>query len=179
MVFRTEAREAQHPIDCFGVYAIDRDGPAVAIFCSATNDTPATLAVYRYPDGARIETLTGADALRSQAELASTSDRATQRFDFDADGSFDTIEIGEGVEFGTVRVRSGSDQHVIFEDDDPLEYECRARAIPLSDLDGDGYSELALLHPRTDRSRYDIEPIDWLLGAKSWITIVSGSRIAR
>lgn len=179
MVFRMEAREAQHPLDCFGVYAIDRGGPAVAVFCAATNDSPAMLAVYRYPDGAHVETLTGADALQSHSELAPTSDRATRTFDFDADGSFDAIEIGEGVEFGTVRVRSGSDQRVIFEDDDPLEYECRARAIPLSDLDGDGYSELALLHPRTDRSRYDIEPIDWLFGAKSWITVVSGSRIDR
>jgi hypothetical protein len=179
MVFRAEAREAQHPIDCFGVYAIDRGGPAVAVFSAMTNDAPAMLAVYRYPDGTRVETLTGADALQLQVELAPTSIRAAERFDFDADGAFDTIEVGQGVDFGTVRVRSGADQRVIFENDDPLEYECRARAIPLSDIDGDGYSELALLHPRTDRSRYDIEPIDWIFGAKSWVTIVSGARIER
>ena len=45
-------------------------------------------------------------------------------------------------------------------------------------LDGDGFSELALLHPRMDRD-YDFENVwDVLFGAKSWVTVISGSRLA-
>jgi len=68
---------------------------------------------------------------------------------------------------------------VLFEDTDPLEYECDARAFALGDLDGDGFSELALVHPPEDRSTYDVELWDRLFGAKSWISVVSGARVAR
>ena len=80
---------------------------------------------------------------------------------------------------GVVQVRSGRDGRVLFEDADPLEYESEDRAVPLDDLDGDGCSELALLHPRMDRSDYDWEPFDLVFGAKSWITVVSGARATR
>ena len=68
---------------------------------------------------------------------------------------------------------------MLFEDQDPLEYQCDDRAFVLGDLDGDGFSEVALVHPRSDRSTYDLELWDLLFGAKSWISVVSGSRIAR
>jgi hypothetical protein len=34
-----------------------------------------------------------------------------------------------------------------------------------------------VLHPRMDRSAYDFELGDALFGARSWISIVSGSRL--
>ncbi|MEQ1735607.1 MAG: hypothetical protein ABL886_04295, partial [Rhodoglobus sp.] len=68
---------------------------------------------------------------------------------------------------------------VLFEDADPIEYEPQRRAFPLGDVDGDGCAELALVHPRGDRSGYDLELWDRLLGAKSWVTIVSGREATR
>jgi hypothetical protein len=67
----------------------------------------------------------------------------------------------------------------LLEDSDPLEYESDDRVRVLGDLDGDGFAEIALVHPRMDRSRYDFELWDALFGAKSWVTVVSGSRIKR
>ena len=97
--------------------------------------------------------------------------------DFDGDGTADILETGSGLEYGSIRIRSGADGRVLFEDVDDLEYESTDRAVPLGDLDGDGRSELALIHPRMDRSNYDLELWDLLFGAKSWVTIVSGARL--
>ena len=114
-------------------------------------------------------------------------------FDFDGDGMADQVMAGRRfnpgarpdpatgrfLDHGTVQVRSGRDGRVLFENRDPLEYESDARAFPLGDLDGDGCAELALVHPRMDRSRYDLELVDRLFGAKSWVTIVSGAQATR
>jgi hypothetical protein len=80
---------------------------------------------------------------------------------------------------GWVRVRSGVDGRELWSSHDPLEYESKDRLTPLGDLDGDGFAELAVLHPRRDRSRYDWELLDLAFGAKSRLSIVFGSRVAR
>jgi hypothetical protein len=180
MLFRRVVSEVRTPFDKFGVFAVDRGGPAVAIFDADARRGSGMLSTYCYPAGKLVEQETGARAQQMARDLSTSAEEAeTRPFDFDGDGIADTLEIGGVPETGRVRVLSGRDRHVLFEDDDPLEYEGEDRAIPLGDLDGDGYAELALVHPRMDRSRYDFELWDLLLGARSWITIVSGSRIAR
>jgi hypothetical protein len=179
LVFRVEARRVHDPLDRFAVTCEKRDGPAVVVFSAAKEDTPASLRVFRYPSGELLQELSGAPAEQSFQERSSPVEGTNVVFDFDADGVQDLIEVGESLEFGLIRVRSGVDRTPLFDDDDPLEYETGDRAIPLGDVDGDGYAELALLHPRMDRSRYDEELGDWLFGAKSWVTVVSGSRVER
>jgi hypothetical protein len=185
MVFRAEAREVKSPLDRFEVRAMDRGGRAVAVFAPAIGDFPATLETYAFPAGGRLERLVGPDASRAWSDLAPPAGGAepATTFDFDGDGTTDDLVTGAVIvvpeDYGVVRVRSGRDGRTLFEDADELEYEGGDRAIPLGDVDGDGCSELALLHPRMNRSDYDIEPCDWLLGAKSWVTVVSGARATR
>jgi hypothetical protein len=182
MLFRVEAREASYPVDCFEVHPVDRGGPAVAVFERARGGHAASLSTYAYPDGRRIEALSGDEASRAESTIeTSASMRTNAPFDFDGDGVADTVEefAGPSGWGSTVRVVSGRDGRTLFTDQDPLEYECHDRVHVLGDLDGDGFAEIALVHPRADRSKYDLELWDLLLGAKSWVTVVSGSRIKR
>ena len=99
--------------------------------------------------------------------------RFAEPFDLDGDGVADEVSVnGE-----TVLVRSGMDGRELFRQQDHLEYETRVRAFPLGDLDGDGFGELAVFHPRSDRSDYDWNVADMLFGVTSWITVVSGSNM--
>ncbi|MEM1451704.1 MAG: hypothetical protein AAGI22_21510 [Planctomycetota bacterium] len=95
-------------------------------------------------------------------------------FDFDGDGVEDEI-VDLGVRGGNsvLRVVSGSTGRTLFQDSDAAAYTPTDRGRALPDLDGDGLSELALYHPRDDRATYDFEPVDLLLDAKSWLTVVS------
>lgn len=182
MVMRLEARAVRHPMDRILVSAVERDGTAILVeagehyvdgLVTAADPFGWVLSFHRYPTGellaAEREPVTGTPVVRPAAVF----------FDFDGDGADDRVEVGAGREFGIVRVHSGSGGRVLFEDRDPLEYECADRAFELPDLDGDGCAELALVHPRQDRSRYDFELWDRLLGARSWITIVSGGAATR
>ena len=186
LVFQIEMRSVGPYVDCFRVYAIDRDGPAVAVIDDGPGGRAASARVFRYPDGHELGRLSLVETERIRQAHADDRNRRGAEFDFDGDGVPDRLEGGEAAEFmhhpsdyGRVRVLSGRDSSVLFEDWDPLEYECGERGYALGDLDGDGFAEIALVHPRMDRSRYDLELWDALFGAKSWISIVSGSRIAR
>lgn len=93
--------------------------------------------------------------------------------DFDGDG-IDDRTVFEKVDHGRAIVESGRDGSVLLESIEPLEYESNDRLTLLGDLDGDGFSELAVAHPRDDRSKYDWELFDAVFGAKSWLSVVSG-----
>ncbi|QDU83159.1 FG-GAP repeat protein [Planctomycetes bacterium Pla163] len=104
---------------------------------------------------------------------------ANRPLDLDGDGVADVILAGasSGLEYGLVRVISGADGSVLFEDRDLLEYERDDRAFSLGDLDGDGFGELALVYPRLARV-YDAEHVlDALFETHGWIAVVSGSRL--
>jgi hypothetical protein len=191
MVFRVETREMVSPDDGAEVYAVTCDGPAVAIATRATRRHEASLTIHRYPEGTCLKRWRGADALREVAEGPFAKPVTLVSLDLDGDGTLDPIAVGaksnpfqsaespqDYQDYGVVRILSGRDDRILFENRDPLEYEGTDRAIPLGDLDGDGFSELALLHPRMDRD-YDFENVwDVLFGAKSWVTVISGSRLA-
>ncbi len=189
MVMRVEERQVESPLDTISVFAVDRGGPAIAVFTSdGTVHTAgpggaqtlslahkATCRIYRYPDGVLLEQVTDA-AARKLLETQLPSRRDQLVGDFDGDGTIDGLTFDRD---GLVRIRSGSEGRVLFEDRDDLEYENEERAFFLGDLDGDGSSEVALTHPRMDRSRYDLELWDLLFGAKSWVSVVSWSRMDR
>jgi len=99
--------------------------------------------------------------------------------DLDGDGVLDHVRIGPDLFERTVDVVSGATGAVIFSDRDRFEHARKERAFPLGDLDGDGYDELALVHPREDRNAYDLEPGDALFGVHGWVTVVSGGRLGR
>jgi hypothetical protein len=179
LVFQLEARVVNTPWDCIRVFPLAREGPAVAVVDAGSRPNSATVQIYRYPSGLLVERLEGERAADLIAELAADAQPNSVLFDFDGDGILDRLEVRDRGIFGHMRVLSGHDSSVLFEDQDTLEYECDERAFALGDLDGDGFGELALVHPRMDRSTYDLELWDMLLGAKSWISIVSGSRVAR
>jgi hypothetical protein len=185
MVFRVEVREAHTPFDRFGVSVDPLDPTAIAIDVPGERvESVSTRFVHGYPGGERLRTerVFGLDRAE-RTELA---------FDFDGDGAPDRLEVGTvepgrppvpgpiaHVPFGLVRVVSGVNGAVLFEDLDDLEHESGDRAFPLADLDGDGCSELALVHPRMDRANYDIELGDRFFGARSWVTVISGARATR
>lgn len=173
-VLRVEARRSYGPFDEIQVVACDVGGPAIEIRSPEQFGSAVVVDRYRYPGGESIPPDAAPTAGADAATLTSSI-----MFDFDGDGAADRVEEPDGMETGIVRVVSGRDGRTLFEDDDPIEYETQHRAFPLGDLDGDGFAELALVHPRSDRSRYDLELWDRLLGAKSWITVVSGRAATR
>ncbi|MCK6445606.1 MAG: VCBS repeat-containing protein [Planctomycetes bacterium] len=176
-LFRVELPEAgSFFTDRLNVFAIDRDGPAIAAIEPGDLQRPRVLVVHRFPSGELLERrdpCTAADVARVEAERRSTPP-SHQRFDLDGDGSLDLLVVDRGLCEGHAEIRSGADDRVLFVSDDPLEYESTDRVTFLGDLDGDGCSELAVWHPRSDRSRYDFELMDMVFGVKSWLSIVSG-----
>lgn len=137
-------------------------------FGSEDFGTPKSVATlsFEYPSGRR----------RSLGEQGAQPLVAKLPFDFDADGVEDevTSSLAEGRSVSRVEVLSGATGAVLFRDDDPHLYTQVLRGFPLGDLDGDGFAELALLHPRCDRSGFDMVLGDDLLGARSWLSVVSG-----
>jgi hypothetical protein len=162
----------------FEVFAIDRGGPAVAILEHEPEGGEAMIRVLRYPTGELLHVAANPDASEMGALRSQRLGRDDDAFDFDGDGIGDLLQTPPGGDH-SVGVISGRDRSVLFFQVDPLEYEPNERATPLGDLDGDGCSELAVLHPRADRSTYDIELGDRFFGAKSWLSIVSGKLATR
>jgi hypothetical protein len=162
------------PFERFIVYSIDRGGPAVVVIRSVNAPLPTQLTVCRYPTGEVLEHVANCSAADLDRVAAERIAPERRDFDFDGDGSSDATSWEEGLGPRSAAVESGSDGSVLFESREPLEYESNDRLRLLGDLDGDGCSELAVLHPRMDRSRYDFEPLDRMYGAKSWLSVVSG-----
>ena len=181
MVFRITVREVVSPFDRIVVEPAADSRSAIVVRTPLVVAFPATVTEYNYPTGRIAWSKRFARSTRVLPRGEGPSSPApTPVFDFDGDGTPDSIRVGEGHEYGLVEVISGASGAVLFGDCDPLEYENPARAFPLGDLDGDGFSELALVHPRRDRSEYDLdEPGDWLFGARSWITVISGADTPR
>lgn len=171
-LFRATLPEAAGLFSPFEVFPIGRKGQAIAVVRPGNLLREAELVVLRFPSG---EVLERVDSCSSE-HLASVRSEAVEirdSKDFDGDGIADRT-VTSDVGHGRALVVSGADEAVLFESVDDLEYESNERLTLLGDLDGDGYSELAVTHPRSDRSDYDFEPIDGVIGARSWVHIVSG-----
>lgn len=162
MVFRVKQPEDPHVFDRFIVDVASVDPPSIVVVESRKPGGVSTK--YGYPSG---------EVLAVTRLTSVFSPGPSPRFDFDGDGTVDEIECERS---GLVRVVSGAGGAVLFEQRDELEYEDYDRAFALGDLDSDGCSELALVHPRQDRSDYDFVIWDGLLGVNSWVTVVSGAR---
>ena len=180
MVFRVEVVEVQTPMDTILVEVGQLEPPTIAIetpiwtyIGNAGNYQGQLRTVYSFPHGEELRT-------EKSPEWHQTFVDGYLGFDFDGDGAVDSIRGGGTLgDKGFVAVVSGRDGRVLFEDRDDLEYENGNRAYALLDLDGDGCSELGLVHPRMNRGDYDTHPWDWILGAKSWVTVVSGRLATR
>jgi len=168
MVLRVEAPRVYTPFNNrIRVRPADGGEPALVIEVAAFGGRrPRTIHV-TYPEGAVRQLESG-----SRVEPAPP-------LDFDGDGTPDEILCGRDDGYGWVKVISGATGSTLFADDDPLEYESHERAFSLGDLDGDGYGELALVHPRMDRSAYDLFELHMFMKVKSWVTVVSGSELAK
>jgi hypothetical protein len=118
-------------------------------------------------------------AARELAPGEATPELPAPPLDLDGDGVVDHLRIGPEVFEQTLEVVSGASGAVLFRDCDRFEYGRKERGFPLGDLDGDGYGELGLVHPRENRNAYDIEPGDALFGVHGWVTVISGARLAR
>lgn len=93
-------------------------------------------------------------------------------FDFDGDGVEDAVTT-EGVgTHSVVAVSSGATGELLFEHRESGASYVPVRGRPLPDLDGDGRSELAVYHPRLDRSVHGESFCDRWIDVRSWITIV-------
>ncbi|MCK6445608.1 MAG: hypothetical protein L6Q99_04385 [Planctomycetes bacterium] len=169
-VFALELPPVVGPFDGFGVFAVDWKGPAIAVVDRGTSSRPRTFVVHRYPSGERLERRDD----YSTDELAALEARGITMapFDFDGDGDDDAIVKLEH----SIEVRSGSadSPSVLFASDEPREYVTYERFTLLPDVDGDGWSELAVLQPRTDRSTWDFAPLDARWTAQSRLCVVSG-----
>lgn len=172
LVFQVETGEVFTPLDRPTIRRSTADPGAIVVETKGAGRREGSRRVYRYPSGEPIPDPEGS-LVRADALVSSP-------LDLDGDGTQDLIRIGERPDHhGIVQVVSGRNGKVLFEDRDELEYETNDRLYPLGDIDGDGCSEMALLHPRADRSAYDFELFDAVLGAKSWISILSGARVKR
>ena len=160
--------------DRFEVFAISRSGSAVVVVERGNSHRVSSVVVYEYPTGQVLERIEN----YSEAQLAFIRAEGTALVssprDFDGDGVDDRTQHDNTLGQGRAVVRSGRTDEVLLESVEPLEYEDNDRLTLLGDLDGDGYSELTVIHPRSDRSEYDFEPIDQLIGARSWLSVVSG-----
>lgn len=179
-VLRVELPEDLFLGPSFKVAALERDGPAIAVHRSAGHPKTSyahvreTLLVVRYPSGELLERIESPTA-EQLAEFNAARAAAPTAFDFDGDGASDITRCDDGRAW----VERGSGGSPLWQHSDDLSYELKERLTPLRDLDGDGCSELAVLHPRHDRSVYDFEPFDALLGSVSWLTVVSGAKAMR
>lgn len=162
MILRIALREGGGIFDRFTIEPVPGPTPMIAV------EIEPFRRYYGYPDGALVRTEPLSSRRPADAALSAS-------FDFDGDGAIDVIHVDPGGMRGLIRVTSGADGRVLFEDLEELGYEDNDRAFPLGDLDGDGRSELGLVHPRYDRSTYDFEPLDSLFGMRSWVTVVSSA----
>ncbi len=165
----------------FRIAALERSGPAIAIHWDAGQPGTSfahvreTLLIVSYPSGELLECIES--PTREQLEEFRTVRAAAARslFDFDGDGTPDAAKC----DGDRAWVESGAGGALLWQQTDQLEYENNERLTPLRDLDGDGCCELAVLHPRQDRSDYDWEPFDLVFGVRSWLTVVSGAKATR
>lgn len=96
-------------------------------------------------------------------------------FDFDGDGVEDAVATRRWDGSSHVTVESGASGGTLFMYEESCGRWVHSRAVALPDLDGDGRSELAVIHPRVDRSVFDDHFCDSFVDVKSWVTIVSSS----
>ncbi len=155
-----ELPELEVPYDRFEVHAYSLNPPVLAIVHSADTWNGIAPRLFRFPDAHEI-------SWNKPARLASAG-----TFDFNEDGTPDLLDLDNQ----HVRVRSGSSSYVLYAYADDSAWGQVDRAFPLPDLDGDGSSELALIHPRIDRSGFDFVLQDALFGVRSWVTIVRGRK---
>lgn len=171
-VFVTELSAALTGFDQFTVFALDRADPAITVVDEGGTRQLGEVVVLRYPSGTVLERRLATHAYEFR-DHAPPDVRRAAAADFDGDGVADRIASPAS---GHSIVESGRDGSVLFESLDATVYESNERLTLLGDLDGDGCSELAVEHPRIDRSRYDFELQDLLFGVESWLTVVSGKR---
>ena len=179
LVLQLELRESASPLERWEFLPIERDGPAIAIVDHGASEFPKSLIVVRHPSGEILQLVEPATDADFDAARAARWTKSASAFDFDGDGIGDQVGTGGDARYGSGLVLSGVDDRELWSDEDPLEYESNDRLTPLGDLDGDGCAELAVWHPRFDRSDYDTELVDAIVGAKSWLSIVSGARATR
>jgi len=187
MVLRFEVREVESPLDRITVRPSWTGEAAFTISLPATRSHAAEALRRTYPDGlewtpAASEAGAGDSAVEPEPGPIRLWPERELVFDFDGDGVEDRVLTVPEVDYGWVKVASGADGSILYENYDPLYYESDERAFPLGDLDGDGYGELALVHPRMDRSKFDfLDPHAFahaFMDVKSWVTVVSGSELA-
>jgi hypothetical protein len=167
MVLRVALGEVLHPMDGLSLALADPGRAAFRVRrISPGRELTETFEV-EYPSGRTVAV--GADENFENASFPA--------LDLDGDGTEDRVVLGEGVDAGLVRIVAGASGATLFEYVDESEYFYGRTAFALGDLDGDGYGELALLHPRRNRNAYDMQPADVIPGIRSYVTVISGSRL--
>jgi hypothetical protein len=167
MVLRVELGEVTNPIARVTVEPAPGGRPALWIRDPYAGASSRELLEVDYPSGE-------VRAVEAWEAAGVDVNRALPTLDLDGDGVADELYVEDAL----VEVRSGATGATLLRDRDPFEYAHPGRAFPLGDLDGDGFDELALVHPRQDRS-YDFHPGDALFDATTSVTVVSGARLAR